>query len=268
MHRRLFLGGMAGAGALSAPPAMAQGRAATPELFAAAAGVPDLKLLGREQIAMLVWPGVTALDLVGPYHFLAAPGATIHIVTTQPDLRPVPSDRGLALQPTVTMRDCPSELTVLFAPGGTPLPAARDPAVREFVRDRAGRARYVTSVCTGSLVLAAAGVLRGRRATSHWSVLPVLARFGANPTQGRVVRDGNIITGAGVSAGLDFGAALLGELRGQPLAEAAVLMAEYDPEPPFPGGSLQTARPEIARFVQAGLRQFVAEASALPGFGS
>ena len=212
---------------------------------------------------MLLWPGFTALDFMGPYHFLAMPGARVHVVTTQDDLRPVPSDRGVAIQPTVTMNDCPDDLTVLFVPGGSPIPAARDSRVVEFVRDRAVRAEYVTSVCTGALVLGMAGVLKGRRATSHWSVTPLLDRFGAIPTYERVVEDGKLITGAGVSAGLDFGSALVAKLRGQPAAEIAVLVAEYDPQPPIKGGSLKTARPEISRLVQTGFERLIRETRAL-----
>lgn len=218
-----------------------------------------------EQIAMLVYPGFTALDLIGPYHFLAMPGATMHLVTNQPDLRPVASDLGLAVQPTARLADCPDDLTVLFAPGGThgTLAAARDPETLAFMKDRGERAGWIASVCTGSLILGAAGLLRGRRATSHWSTVPLLSNFGATPTRERFVRDGRVITGAGVSAGLDFGSALVAELRGRPAAEAAVLMAEYDPRPPLPGGSPETARPEIRDLLTAVLGDFVAQAAQL-----
>ncbi|HYE48902.1 MAG TPA: DJ-1/PfpI family protein [Azospirillaceae bacterium] len=230
------------------------------------ATVPGLRLQGREQIAMLLYPGFTALDFAGPYHFLAAmPGATVHLVTNQPDLRPVASDLGMAVQPTVTLADCPADVTVLFVPGGTSgtLAAARDAATIRFLRDRAARATHVTSVCTGSLILGVAGLLRGRRATSHWCAVPLLDRFGATPVKGRVVRDGNLITGAGVSAGIDFGISLVEELRGRPLAEAEVLVSEYAPEPPLPGGTPETARPEITEFMAAALSGFVKEAATL-----
>lgn len=219
-----------------------------------------------EHIAMMVYPGFTALDFVGPHHFLGGmPGIQMHIVTTEADLAPVASDLGLKVQPTITLADCPSDLTLLFVPGGTSgtIAAARDSAVLDFVADRSARARYVTSVCTGSLVLGAAGVLRGKRATSHWATLPVLARFGATPISERVVRDGNIITGAGVSAGLDFGITLAEELRGRLYAEAGVLISEYAPEPPINGGSLATARPEVADMLRTNLAGFVAGAATL-----
>jgi putative intracellular protease/amidase len=223
------------------------------------------KAFGNEQIAMLLYPGFTALDYVGPHHFLAGmPGAKVHLVTNQPDLRPVPSDMGLPIQPTVTLADCPRDVSILFLPGGTmgTLAAARDKATIDFVRDRASRARFVTSVCTGSLVLGAAGVLEGKRATSHWCVVSLLSQFGATPVNERIVRDGNVITAAGVSAGLDFGSALVAELRGKPLAEVATLIAEYAPEPPFPG-SVETARPEIANAAAAMLRNFATDAETL-----
>lgn len=264
MTRRTLMVAAAAAATASVSPAAAQ-RALPrdPRVLAAQLGV---NLTGDEQIAMLLYPGFTALDFVGPHHFFAGLfGGTVHLVTNQPDLRPVTSDTGLSVQPTVTMAGCPEELTVLFTPGGTSgtIAAARDLPTIEFVRSRAARATYVTSVCTGSLILGAAGLLRGRRATSHWSVVHLLDQFGAVPERSRIVRDGNLITGAGVSAGLDFGSALVAEIRGRPMAEAAVLMAEYDPEPPISGGSLQTARPEIAELLLSSLAPFVTEAANL-----
>ena len=267
IDRRMLLTSLAGAAALMPFAAQAASQAAsvasTREKLLQMFGD---KFVGNEQIAMLVYPGMTALDLMGPYHFLAGmPGATVHLVTNQPDLRPVPSDLGLAIQPTVTMANCPRDVTLLFTPGGTvgTLAAARDKATVDFMRDRAERAQFVTSVCTGSLILGMAGVLRGKRATSHWSVVPQLAQFGATPVSERIVTDGKVTTAAGVSAGLDFGVALLAQLRGKPFAEAAMLIAEYEPEPPFPGGSLETARPEIAGVASTMLGGFIEDAKTL-----
>lgn len=263
IDRRELLAALAGAAALL--PAAAQAARTAPMSQDQLMKLFGEKLMGNEQIAMMLYPGFTALDYVGPHHFLAAmPGAKVHLVTNQPDLRPVPSDLGLPIQPTVTMADCPRDLTILFLPGGTAgtLAAARDKATIDFVRDRASRAQLVTSVCTGSLVLGAAGVLKGKRATSHWCVVPLLGQFGATPVNERIVRDGNVITAAGVSAGLDFGSALVAELRGKPLAEAATLIAEYAPEPPFPG-TVETARPEIAGAAAAMLQNFVTDAKTL-----
>ncbi|MBC6982199.1 DJ-1/PfpI family protein [Caulobacter sp. 17J80-11] len=265
MTRRTLIAAAAGVAAAGAAQAQ-DGKAKAADARELAARIPGLKLTGREQIAMLLYPGFTALDFAGPYHFLGSmPGAKVHLVTNQADLKPVPSDMGMAIQPTTTMKDCPEDLTVLFTPGGTAgtVAAARDPTTVAFMADRAARAEYVTSVCSGSLILGAAGVLQGRRATSHWSAVPLLAQFGAIPQRQRVVRDDNVITGAGVSAGLDFGSALVAELRGQPFAEAAVLVAEYDPEPPIAGGSIETARPEIRQLMEGSLAAFVAEARTL-----
>ncbi len=263
MNRRTLLTHLAAAAALPSTLLLAPPAAASEQ----ASRLPGQKKQeGQEQIAMLLYPGFTALDFVGPYHFLAGMGgATVHLVTNQPDLRPVPSDIGMAIQPTLTMADCPTDLTVLFTPGGTSgtLAAARDGATIDFMRHCASRATYVTSVCTGSLILGVAGALRGKRATSHWAVVPLLSQFGATPERSRIVRDGNVITGAGVSAGIDFGISLVMELRGQMMAEAGVLMAEYAPEPPLNGGTLETARPEIRELLEAGLAEFVADASTL-----
>jgi cyclohexyl-isocyanide hydratase len=240
--------------------------AATLAPAAASAQAPAAPVGGAVRVAMLLYPEFTALDLVGPYHFLGAtPGVTVHLVTNQPDLKPVKSDIGLAIQPTTTLADCPKDMTVLFTPGGTrgTLAAARDPATLAFFRDRAESARYVTSVCTGSLILGAAGLLKGKRATSHWLAVPLLAQFGATPERSRYVRDGNLVTGAGVSAGLDFGSAMVAELRGQQTAEAVVLMSEYDPKPPVAGGSIETAKPEVRNMLTAAFKGFVEDAKTL-----
>ncbi len=259
MTRRELLTAIAAAAALGPAAASAKVHAGS----GPSPGAPPR--VAGEHIAMLLYPGFTALDFVGPYHFLGGIGAKVHLVTNQPRLEPVPSDMGLAIQPTSTMQDCPDKLTLLFVPGGTSgtIAAARDRRTVNFVRQRSVHARYVTSVCTGSLILGAAGLLRGKRATSHWSVVPALSRFGAIPTRERVVRDGKLITGGRVSAGMDFGANVVAEMRGQKAAEAGILMAEYAPEPPFPTGTIDTAPPELVALLEAGLADFIKEASAL-----
>ncbi|HZT03085.1 MAG TPA: DJ-1/PfpI family protein [Steroidobacteraceae bacterium] len=199
----------------------------------------------HDVIAQLVYPNMTALDLVGPhYMFALLMGAKVHLVAKTPD--PVKSDLGLTITPTTTFADCPRDLTVLFAPGGTgAVAAAGDPQTRAFIADRGKRAKYVTSVCTGSLILGAAGLLEGYRATSHWAARDLLADFGAIPTDQRVVRDRNRITGAGVTSGLDFGLTMVSELRDAFYAECAQLLAEYDPHPPFDSGSMHTAPAKV-----------------------
>ncbi|MBN8949844.1 MAG: DJ-1/PfpI family protein [Rhizobium tropici] len=200
---------------------------------------------------MLCYPGMTVLDLIGPqYMFAALMGATVHLVGKTRD--PMTSDTGVTVIPTTTFDDCPRQLTVLFAPGGTngTLAAMRDEATRNFLADRGARAQYVTSVCTGALILGAAGLLKGYRATTHWAALKTLADCGATPVSERVVRDRNRITGAGVTAGLDFGLAMVAELRDPVYAQAVQLGCEYDPHPPFNAGSARTAPTEVKAIME------------------
>lgn len=230
--------------------------------------VRDFRLHGKEQIAMLLYPGFTALDLVGPHYFFGSMmGATVHLVTNQRDLAPVKSDLGLAVAPTLTIEDCPREIDLLFAPGGTDgtLAAMEDERTLRFFTERADHATYITSVCTGSLILAAAGLLQGKRATSHWCAISALESFGAVPTHERVVTDGKFITGAGVSAGLDFALAVVATARGEPYARALMLQGEYQPEPPFAGGSLDTTPKEIAEPLQELFSSVAVKAKAIAG---
>lgn len=218
-------------------------------------------------VAMLMYPDMTLLDFVSPLHFLSGiPGARVHLVTNQATLAPVASDSRVAMVPTVTMAECPTDVDVLFVPGGTTgtVAAARDAATLDFVRRTGRAARWITSVCTGSIVLGAAGLLHGRRATSHWSVVPELDRFGAVPVHERVVRDGPVITAAGVSAGLDLGVFLADAIAGTPVAEAMVLVSEYAPRPLLHGGTPEAARPEVRRFIESSLEGFVQQVRDLP----
>ncbi len=217
-----------------------------------------------DQIAMLVYPKMTALDLIGPhYMFASLMGATVHLVGKT--LAPVTSDTGVTITPTASFADCPKDVTVLFAPGGTEgtLAALQDEETRSFMADRGARATYVTSVCTGSLILGAAGLLKGYKATSHWAARSVLADFGAIPTEGRVVRDRNRITGAGVTAGLDFGLQLIAELRDANYAENVQLLCEYDPHPLFNAGSLATAPADVRATMSTMLAGFTEKAHAV-----
>jgi putative intracellular protease/amidase len=220
--------------------------------------------MGNEQIAMLIYPGMTVMDLIGPHcMFGSLMGATVLLVAKSLD--PVTSDGGVTIVPTATFETCPRDLTVLFTPGGTDgtLAAAVDPETRAFMADRGARAKYVTSVCSGSLILGAAGLLKGYKATSHWSVRHVLAGFGAIPTDARVVRDRNRITGAGVTAGLDFGLMMVAELRDRTYAECSQLVSEYDPKPPFNAGSMKTAPAEVKAAMVQLLADFTKKAEDL-----
>ena len=189
---------------------------------------------------ILVFPQVQQLDLTGPYEvFASAKGAEVHLVWK--DTAPLKAATGLTLTPTATFADCPP-LDVLCVPGGAGVNALlQDEAVLAFLRERAGQVRYLTSVCTGSLVLGMAGLLKGKRATSHWNAHDFLARFGAIPTQGRVVRDGNLITAGGVTSGIDFGLTVVAELLGEEEAQLIQLSLEYAPQPPFRAGTPQEA---------------------------
>ncbi|MEM9266442.1 MAG: DJ-1/PfpI family protein [Cyanobacteria bacterium P01_F01_bin.13] len=156
---------------------------------------------------MLVYPGFTALDLIGPHHiFSVLDGYEVHLVWKTKEL--VTSDTGLSIQPTLIIDECPEELAVLFIPGGTSgtVKMMQDADILSFLRSR--HSDYVTSVCTGSLVLGAAELLRGYKATSHWGALEILKTLGAEPKTDRVVEDRNRLTGGGVTAGIDFGLTL------------------------------------------------------------
>jgi cyclohexyl-isocyanide hydratase len=196
------------------------------------------------EIGLLVFPNVQQLDLTGPYEVFATwPEARVRLVWKSRE--PVLSSTGISLLPTATFEDCP-QLDVVCIPGGVGInPLLADETVLAFVRRQAATARFVTSVCTGALVLGAAGLLRGKRATTHWASHDLLAAFGAVPAQGRVVRDGNLMTGGGVTAGIDFALALVAELAGVEAAQAIQLQLEYAPEPPFDSGSPETAPREI-----------------------
>lgn len=189
---------------------------------------------------ILVFPQVQQLDLTGPYEvFASAKGAQVHLIWK--DMAPLKAATGLTLVPTTTFADCPP-LDVLCVPGGSGVnPLLNDEAVLAFLRERAGQVRYLTSVCTGSLVLGMAGLLKGKRATSHWNAHDLLARFGAIPTEGRVVRDGNLITAGGVTSGIDFGLTVIAELLGEEEAQTIQLSLEYAPQPPFRAGTPQEA---------------------------
>jgi cyclohexyl-isocyanide hydratase len=216
-----------------------------------------------DEIAMLAYPNMAALDLVAPQTMFAMLlGARVHVVAKTRDA--VVSDTGPSINPTMTLSECPENLTVLFVPGGTgAIDALRDRETLAFVADRGERAAYVTSVCTGALLLGVAGLLKGYRATTHWSVSDVLERFGATSVRQRVVKDRNRITGAGVTAGLDFGLTMIAEMRDRFYAQTAQLLLEYDPHPPFDAGSPQRAPANVVAQVDQILASFIAEAQTL-----
>lgn len=195
-------------------------------------------------VGMVLFPGLTQLDLTGAYEVLARmPNTRVHLVAQT--LEPVRSEWGLAIVPNATFAEAPA-LDILCVPGGWGInDYLDDEALLGFLRERADRARYVTSVCSGALLLGAAGLLRGYRATTHWLSLDLLPLLGAEAVRERVVRDRNRITGGGVTAGIDFGLALAAELFGPATAQQIQLAIEYAPAPPFDSGSPDLAPRDI-----------------------
>ncbi len=201
-------------------------------------------------IGMLTFPRMTQLDMTGPYEVLVRlPDTTVDLVARA--LGPVTTDRGMRIVPTTTYADCPP-LEVIMVPGGPgQQDLMEDEAALSFLRRQAAGAKFVTSVCTGSLVLAAAGLLKGKRATSHWMALDNLALMGAIPVSEHVVIDGNVVTGAGVTSGIDFALKLAAILDGEQVAREIQLQIEYDPAPPFDCGSPRRAPPELVAALKA-----------------
>jgi transcriptional regulator GlxA family with amidase domain len=202
----------------------------------------------KPAVAMLLYPGLTLLDLLGPQTALST-SCDVHLVWKNTDL--IESDTGIALKPTRTLAECPKDLDVLFVGGGPGQVAVmRDAEVLKFLADRGARAKYVTAVCSGALVLGAAALLRGYKATSHWACRDALPLFGATPVAARVVTDRNRVSGGGVTAGIDFGLVLLAKLIGDDVAKMSQLAMEYDPEPPFDAGTPKKAGAEITKKVR------------------
>ncbi|MFF7824288.1 MULTISPECIES: DJ-1/PfpI family protein [unclassified Streptomyces] len=193
------------------------------------------------QIAIVLFDSFTALDAVGPYETLGRlPDAETVFVAEQAG--PVRTDTGnLALTADRTLADVPAPDIVVVPGGPGQTPQMENAALLDWLRAADATSTWTTSVCTGSLLLAAAGLLKGRRATSHWLALDVLGRFGAEPTGERVVTDGKYVTAAGVSSGIDMGLTLLGRIAGDDHARAVQLLTEYDPQPPYDAGSPEKA---------------------------
>ncbi len=251
--RRDFLRQIAAAGLAASAPALQAAEApaeSAPSPHDMSAFPPEW--MGKEQIAMLLYPGFTALDLIGPQYMLASLwGASVHLVAATRE--PVRSDTGILFVPNLTLAETPADLDILFVPGGGQgtLDAMQDARLVAWVADRARRAKLVASVCTGAMILGQAGLLRGKRATTHWATHGLLKDFGALPVDERVVWDGRLVTGAGVSAGLDLGLAVVARLRDKPYAQGVQLLAEYAPQPPLDAGTPKTAPAEVHRMMAA-----------------
>jgi cyclohexyl-isocyanide hydratase len=197
-------------------------------------------------IGMVLFPNLTQLDLTGPYEVF---GRFTKVLLIAESLAPVKSDNGLVLTPDETFDTSP-QVDVLFVPGGRGIfEAIQNNRLLNFLKQQAVNAKYITSVCTGSLVLAAAGLLNGYKATTHWLSLDLLKLFDVEVTEERVVIDRNRITGGGVTAGIDFGLSVVAKIYGENAAKEIQLMMEYDPVPPFNSGSPKTADKKIVEKV-------------------
>jgi cyclohexyl-isocyanide hydratase len=210
------------------------------------------------RIGLLLFPDTTQLDMTGPYEvFTKFPEAQVHLVWKSLD--PVVANGGMQIIPTTTFAGCP-QLDLVCVPGGPGMNALlNDEETLTFLQGQAKGARYVTSVCTGALVLGAAGLLKGKRAATHWMSRDMLKAFGAMPVAERVVIDGNVITGGGVTAGIDFALTVAADAFGEDLAKAIQLGIEYDPQPPFAAGSPDGAGPAIVEKTRAGATKRQAE---------
>lgn len=205
-------------------------------------------------IGLLLFPQLTVLDLIGPYEvFCRVPDTRVDLIWHTLDA--VSTEHGLPLQPTQRCADI-DHLDVLCIPGGFGVtPLLNDASTIDFIRRVGATARFVTSVCSGALLLGAAGLLQGRRAATHWASMAMLADFGAIPTDERFVHDGPVITGGGVTAGIDFALYLAAQLQGQDVAEAIQLGIEYNPAPPFDAGHPSRARPQLVAAALERLRE-------------
>src|SRR5712691_2143630 len=216
------------------------------------------------QIAILLFDRFTVLDAIGPYQVLSGlPGAEVSFVAEHPG--PIRDEVGsLVLSAQAGLPDVPHPDIVVVPGGPGQNNQMKDGAVHEWLRTADQTSAWTTSVCTGSLILAAAGLLAGRRATSHWLALDELGRLGATPVSERVVSDGKYVTAAGVSSGIDMALALAGRIAGDETAQAIQLMIEYDPQPPYDDGSPDRAPAEIVRALRARSRFILTGRPALP----
>ena len=201
------------------------------------------------EIGLVLFPHITALDLVGPFEVLSrVPDCRTRMVWQETG--PVRAQHGLTLHADTAFAECP-QLDVLLVPGGAgQVEQMENPAMLTFLRGQAAAAKWVTSVCTGTLLLGAAGLLQGYRATTHWRYLDCLPELGATPVRKRIVADRNRVTAAGVSAGIDMALFLAALLAGEQTAQSIQLGLEYDPQPPFASGSPERAEPELLELVR------------------
>jgi cyclohexyl-isocyanide hydratase len=200
----------------------------------------------KYSIGMLLFPNLTLQDFAGPYDvFIRAECFTVYTVSENKN--PMHAEGGIALQAAYTFDDCPA-LDILFVPGGRGItPLLTNQTYHAFLKTRGVQAEYITAVCTGSLLLAAAGLLTGYKATTHWRSIPLLKMLNVEAVEARVVRDRNRITGGGITAGIDFGLQLTAWIAGEKMARVIQLLLEYAPEPPFNSGNIKTANQDVVQ---------------------
>jgi cyclohexyl-isocyanide hydratase len=210
----------------------------------------------QQIIGLVFYPGMTSLDIIGPQQvFSGLPGVKIHRIWKTLD--PVKTDDGMVVVPDTTFDNCP-RLDIICIGGGIGQAAVEDdPELLAFLRNQGSTAKYVTSVCGGSIFLAKAGLLEGYRAATHWAARPQLAALGVEVGTERVVVDRNRITGGGVTAGIDFGLTLASSLYGEEVAKITQLMIEYNPAPPFDTGSPEKAGPELVEKAMLFMQQMM-----------
>ncbi len=236
--RRMFLTLSMLLAANTAVPAMAEDADAKPHMRMMNSLPPD-----APKVALMVYPNMVALDLIGPMTVFKIARFDVQLVWK--DKMPVSTDVGIPIGATQTFDTCPRDLDILFVPGGIigTTDCMNDPDVCAFLADRGARAKWVTSVCTGGLMLGAAGLLNGYDATAHWAVADLLPLMGARHVDKRVVKDRNRITAGGVTAGIDFALTMVADMKGEELARRIQLVIEYAPEPPFHNGTPAEAGP-------------------------
>jgi cyclohexyl-isocyanide hydratase len=244
------VGGSSGVGAAAGAPQNIQEMEAQHEMAMQKYGsfMSATKLV----VGIVAYPGMFLQDFVGPITvFEALMNREIHLLWKDLDSVKSVGAGGIAVTPTTTFKDCPKNLDVLLVPGGVPgmFPVMEDPEVMNFLIEQGKTAKYITSVCTGSFILGAAGLLNGYRATSYWSMVDILREFGATPVRSRVVIDRNRITAGGVTAGIDFALKIVAKLIGPEHAQAIQLYLEYDPAPPYNAGSPGKAPKRVKEFI-------------------
>ena len=212
-------------------------------------------------VGFVIFPGITQLDFTGPFEVLSRlstpPSVSVssnfsesrtHVIAKT--LQPVSSDRGLGILPTCTFDSAPP-LNLICVPGGAGIvKALADDETVDFIRHQGRQAQFVTSVCTGAFLLGAAGLLKGRRAATHWAYADLLPLVGASHEKSRIVRDGNVFTSGGVTSGIDFAFRIVAEIAGPEVAQAIQLAIEYDPSPPFDAGDPETASKEATALMR------------------